>query len=314
MRCHSTGASPAAAAGSAAGKLLRKLDAVPVRVVDIEQAHLAVELEHGADLDPLAAQPVGLGLDVVDIDRRDARLLVRLAFGERDLHPPALEARPAPLVVDVRLRDPELLRVERAPRLEVAHVVPDLNRHQSIRPGSSRKALTVLRKSAAVAPSSERWSHVSVSVISGRTSKPVSIGTAFCSIAPTARIAACGGLRTATNCSTPYMPRFEIVKVPPSRSSCRSLFSRARVTMSARAAASSAIVRRSAWWMTGTTRPASIATAMPTFADGCSSIASSAQSAFTVRWRISAVAQALVRMSVTVGRGSPSLVCLARRA
>ena len=36
--------------------------------------------------------------------------------------------------------------------------------------------------------------------------------------APTVRIAACGGLMIAVKCSTPYMPRFETVNVPPASS------------------------------------------------------------------------------------------------
>ena len=35
---------------------------------------------------------------------------------------------------------------------------------------------------------------------------------------PTVRIAACGGLMIAVNCSMPNMPRFETVKVPPESS------------------------------------------------------------------------------------------------
>ena len=106
------------------------------------------------------------------------------------------------------------------------------------------------------------------------------------------------------NRSTPYMPRFEIVKVPPSRSSACSFASRARATRSARAAAISATVRWSQPRITGTRRPRSVATAMPTFADEWSSTASSAKVALTSRWRISASAQTFVRTSVTVGRSS----------
>ena len=47
--------------------------------------------------------------------------------------------------------------------------------------------------------------------------------TASSFTAPTARIATCGGLSTAVNCSTPNMPRLEIVNVPPSRSGERQL-------------------------------------------------------------------------------------------
>ncbi len=75
------------------------------------------------------------------------------------------------------------------------------------------------------------------------------------------------------NCSTPYMPRLEIVNVPPSRSAAWSLPSRARETMSARAAAISATVSRSQPGITGTSSPRSVATAIPMFAEGCSSTA-----------------------------------------
>src|SRR5215475_11580357 len=37
-------------------KVLRELDAIAVRVVDVEQAHVAVELEHRADVHALGAQ------------------------------------------------------------------------------------------------------------------------------------------------------------------------------------------------------------------------------------------------------------------
>ena len=115
----------------------------------------------------------------------------------------------------------------------------------------------VRRKSAAVAPSIARWSQVRVSVIIGRTtSSPSPRTTGRPSIAPTARIAACGGLSTATNCSTPNMPRFEIVNVPPSRSTGLQLaVAGARPTRSARAAAISAIGQALGARITGTTRP-----------------------------------------------------------
>ena len=96
---------------------------------------------------------------------------------------------------------------------------------------------------------------------------PPSTTTGVSFTAPTARIATCGGLSTATNCSTPNMPRFEIVNVPPWRSCSASLPSRARPTRSARARAISWIVRRSASRITGTTSPFGAATAMPTCAD-----------------------------------------------
>ena len=47
-------------------------------------------------------------------------------------------------------------------------------------------------------------------------------------MAPTARIADSGGLMIAENSSTPYMPRFEMLNVPPSRSPGAGLPDRAR--------------------------------------------------------------------------------------
>ena len=83
--------------------------------------------------------------------------------------------------------------------------------------------MIVFRNSAPVAPSTARWSHVSVIVIIGRTCRSPSRGTTWSRVAPTARIDACGGLSTAMNWSMSYMPRFEIVNVPPSRSSAAQL-------------------------------------------------------------------------------------------
>src|SRR5919106_6802830 len=55
--------------------VLPELDAVAVRVDDLEQTHLAVELEHDADVDALLAQAFSLCLDVVDLYVRDAAVL-----------------------------------------------------------------------------------------------------------------------------------------------------------------------------------------------------------------------------------------------
>src|SRR4051812_1102661 len=210
-------ASPGAAGritGSVVRDILRELDAVPVRVEDVEQPHLAVELEHDADLDALGPQPVRLRLHVLDVHVRDPALL-RLPLGERDLHRPALEPGPAAVPVDVRLLEAELVAVEGAAGVEIPHSVPDGHLYNASA-GSSRKVLTVRRKSAASAPSTARWSTVSVRVSIGRTTTCPSHATGRSLVAPTARIAACGGLRTATNCSTPNNPRVRIVKLPPS--------------------------------------------------------------------------------------------------
>ena len=45
-------------------ELLDELEPVPVGVEHVDDPHLVVDLEHGADVDALGAQAVGLGLDV----------------------------------------------------------------------------------------------------------------------------------------------------------------------------------------------------------------------------------------------------------
>src|SRR3954470_22368397 len=60
---------------------------------------------------------------------------------------------------------------------------------------------------------------MSVSRIWSRaTTRPLSSTAGFFLSAPTVRIAACGGVITAVNSSMPYMPRLEIVNVPPATS------------------------------------------------------------------------------------------------
>src|SRR5712691_2393375 len=170
--------------------------------------------------------------------------------------------------------------------------------------GRSTNCLSVRRKSAPTAPSIARWSHVSVIVIVGSALKSPSRTTTRSSVEPVARIATCGGLRTAMNCSTPNMPRFEIVNVPPSRSSCWSVLLRARSTTAPRSAAICAIVLSCASRITGTTSPCGAATAIPTFALGWMWISPSTKCALTSRCRISAAALTRVSTSVMVGRSS----------
>ena len=67
----------------------------------------------------------------------------------------------------------------------------------SIEAGSSMNCLKACRKRAPVAPSITRWSQDMVTVITVATSILPSTTTARFSPAPTARIAACGGLMTA---------------------------------------------------------------------------------------------------------------------
>ena len=160
--------------------------------------------------------------------------LRRLTFGERDAHRAVLELRPLVVPVDERLVEPEHALVEVATPVEVADEVPDpwrscwiTARGRALRRTASRCAGS--RRPSA--PSTARWSTVSVIVIIGRITTAPSRATGVSTVAPTARIAACGGLSTATNCSMPNMPRFEIVNVPSSRSCVVSLLSRARPTI-----------------------------------------------------------------------------------
>src|SRR5437763_16701055 len=126
--------------------------------------------------------------------------------------------RPALAEVDRRLLEAEGLAIETPRRVEVADVVPDLRGHQSARPGSSRNVFTVLRNSAPVAPSTARWSHVSVRISSGTTRSSPSRGTTWSRVEPTARIDACGGFSTAMHLAMSYLPGVAIVDGPPSRS------------------------------------------------------------------------------------------------
>ena len=180
--------------------------------------------------------------------------------------------------------------------------------------GCSTSATSVCRNCAPSAPSIARWSQVSVSPDDRRRRRPPRrrpTGSSFTE--PTARIATCGGLRTAVNCSTPNIPRFEIVNVPPSRSARFSLLSRARPTRSARARAISCTVRRSASRITGTTRPCGAATAIPTWAPGMTlDRPRPLNVALTGGWRMSATAASFTSTSFTVGFASPSAI--ARRA
>ena len=92
--------------------------------------------------------------------------------------------------------------------------------------------------------------------------------TGFRTAAPTARIAALGGLIIAQNRSIPIIPRFETQKVPPVNSSGASFLSRALLPS---ALASVLIAKRVFRWaslMTGVIRPSASATANDTWAAG----------------------------------------------
>ncbi len=76
-----------------------------------------------------------------------------------------------------------------------------------------------------------------------------------------ARIAPCGGLITASNCVMPYMPRLEMLKLPPWYSSGFSLPSRARAARSFISAEICSSPLFAASRTTGVIRPPSMATA-----------------------------------------------------
>src|SRR6266567_1094252 len=86
---------------------LRELDAVAVGVEHVDDAHLAGELDHCADLDVLGAQPIGLGLDVVDVDHCHPAAGVGVALGDGDVHRASPEGRPAFVKIDEGLFEPE---------------------------------------------------------------------------------------------------------------------------------------------------------------------------------------------------------------
>lgn len=84
--------------------------------------------------------------------------------------------------------------------------------------GFSRYPLNAAIHRAATAPSTVRWSELSVTFIICTVLNPRSssaAGTSVASVDPTARMHDCGGLMMAVKWETPYMPRLEIVNVPP---------------------------------------------------------------------------------------------------
>jgi hypothetical protein len=111
-----------------------------------------------------------------------------------------------------------------------------------------------------------RWSHTRVSTIWSRaTILPLSSTTGLFSSLPTVRMAACGGLMIAVNCSMPNMPRFDTVNVPPDSSGGVTVLS---LTLPITSRASRAIWPSDFWSASktvGTTSASIAATAIPTF-------------------------------------------------
>lgn len=84
--------------------------------------------------------------------------------------------------------------------------------------GFSRYPLKADIHLAPTAPSTARWSQLRVTFITLATLKPFSssgAGTMVACVAPTARMHDWGGLMMAVKCEMPYMPKFEMVNVPP---------------------------------------------------------------------------------------------------
>ncbi len=127
---------------------------------------------------------------------------------------------------------------------------------------------------------------------------PSSSTTTFGPSAPTARMAASGGLMIAVNSSMPNIPRLEMEKVLPVYSSGFSFFSRARPASSFTSRAISAIPFRSASRTTGVMSPSSTATATPMCTCSYRWMASPVQAALTKGWRASAIATALMTRSL----------------
>ena len=173
---------------------------------------------------------------------------------------------------------------------------------------------------AATAPSTTRWSELSVTFIREATlnwsSAPVefSLTTTRFSAPLTARMHACGGLMIAEKLCTPNMPKFEIVKVPPLSSSGFSLFSRARPAISLISVAISYSPLRFVFLMTGAMRPWSVCTAMLMFTLLNWRTKSSIQLEFVAGTLIAAREAALITMSLTEILEVECLLSLARRA
>ena len=133
---------------------------------------------------------------------------------------------------------------------------------------------------------------------------------AFFLPAPTAKIAPCGGLITASKLSMPNMPKLEIAKLPPWYSCGASLRSLARVARSFISAESAESDLTSASLRTGVNKPPSMATATAT-SDGLRlNTRSPAQTAFASGTDCSAKAQALIMKSLIDSLTSRAASCL----
>mmetsp|Transcript_11534 Transcript_11534/g.22776 ORF Transcript_11534/g.22776 Transcript_11534/m.22776 type:complete len:375 (-) Transcript_11534:91-1215(-) len=131
------------------------------------------------------------------------------------------------------------------------------------------------------------------------SSTPFAPMTAFGTVLPTAKMADCGGLRTATNSVMANMPRLETDKDPPWNSSGISLLIRALPARSFVSDAICAIDFLSAPRTTGVTSPAGVAAANATSIVEWNLRASGLQYAFASGTFWSAEAHALMIKSLT---------------
>ena len=114
----------------------------------------------------------------------------RIALTERNQHLPMLELRPLVIEVDKRFVEAEQSFVEVPSPVEVSDEIPDASHVYNASAGSSTNCFSVRRKAAPSAPSTARWSTVSVIASIGRTTTAPSRATGVSRVAPTARIAA----------------------------------------------------------------------------------------------------------------------------
>src|SRR5882757_7414798 len=167
--------------------------------------------------------------------------------------------------------------------------------------GSRMAPASSPRNSAARAPSTTRWSLESVMVIIGRMPGFPSTGTTASAIAPTARIALCGGVMIAVNAPTLYIPRLLNVNVPPLMSAGRNRPPRARSVNSRRKPDSAPIGCLFAIGITAPTTPSFTAIATLMLISGFRRTPSPTQLAFIRGCFSSTRASTLISKSVIVG-------------
>ena len=101
----------------------------------------------------------------------------------------------------------------------VATTLSDQNKkenHSSIEFGCSMNFLNFCSQSAPTAPSTTRWSHDSVTVMTlAVLGLPSVDGKTLALVSPTARMQDCGELMMAVKWDTPNIPKLETVMVPP---------------------------------------------------------------------------------------------------